>query len=1010
MEIRRIALPVVVLALLALCAPPLAAQEEELTCDAARSAPLVPTDRALCERLWPIVKDPSALPLDEYETKLGDFLRNWCHRDAAAGWKPDKRVRDTGPYIATLDDGKWVGQYHGTHAPVVIWYSPEMLDWLHGNRPLDEASAPAEPVPIPPGAVMVKEMFEPPAADCAGVDVRRLLPPNGAAVMVRDPDASQDGWFWGWFGWSGWDPDWPAGRSARLPYMGFGQYCVNCHASAQDGLTFADLKNVEGEPGEPLVFLSQHFFDIEPVPSHHRLVALPTDDPSRLGQPHFGYSPAFVRSLPAGGLPRPSWDGVSKMPPQTYDNVWVEAGTPTAASEFVTSDQCLGCHDAGGTGLQYDMTVPNPANPELLLNLSPYGTWRTSPMGLGGRDPIFFAQLASEVDTFHPEENLPAVIQDTCLGCHGITGQRQFKIDHGPGAGGHAHDAAAAHADYGAGIGGEECPPFLRPMVDAIPWPDGNPGAAEAPYGALARDGISCTACHRMLVGVGDGPALDEPENRCMRQRQQFLNPTNQGFARTFTGSFLVGPPDELKGPFEDPKTKPMDHALGNLPTYDDSILAAEVCGSCHTVHLPVIAGADVIGHTYEQTTYPEWAFSAYRTGTTPQGTLPSGAGAKAQSCQGCHMRREDRSGKKFSSKIAGIQEYSNFPEAEHNLGPEDIDLAVREGFARHTLVGLNVFFLKMAQQFPDVLGIRTQDPMMVSTGVDPTLFTEQAMLEQATHDTAKVTVSDLGTAAGKLTAKVTVDSMTGHKLPSGVGFRRAFLEFRVLDAAGNVIWTSGGTDPAGVIVDQDGDPLPGELWWQDDCSGLRYDPPAELPHQPHYQKITRQDQAQIYQELVTAPGSGPNPRCGLDAPPEGPFTTSFLSICAHVKDNRILPDGFLPLKDRIAISKKLGAGEDMARDSGPKAVGDDPDYVTGGKDSLVYEVDLAGLGARPAAVKATLYYQATPPFYLQDRFCTSKSDDTQRLYFLAGHLNLQGTQAESWKFEVVGSGEVAVE
>jgi hypothetical protein len=72
--------------------------------------------------------------------------------------------------------------------------------------------------------------------------------------------------------------------------------------------------------------------------------------------------------------------------------------------------------------------------------------------------------------------------------------------------------------------------------------------------------------------------------------------------------------------------------------------------------------------------------------------------------------------------------------------------------------------------------------------------------------------------------------------------------------------------------------------------------------------------------------------------------------------------------------------------------------------------VDLAGLGARPAAVKATLYYQATPPFFLQDRFCTSKSEDTQRLYFLAGHLNLQGTQAESWKFEVVDSGEVAVE
>ena len=59
--------------------------------------------------------------------------------------------------------------------------------------------------------------------------------------------------------------------------------------------------------------------------------------------------------------------------------------------------------------------------------------------------------------------------------------------------------------------------------------------------------------------------------------------------------------------------------------------------------------------------------------------------------------------------------------------------------------------------------------------------------------------------------------------------------------------------------------------------------------------------------------------------------------------------------------------------------------------------------------MQATLYYQATPPFYLQDRFCTSKSDDTKRLYFLAGKLNLAGTPAQDWKLKVVASGPVAV-
>ena len=59
--------------------------------------------------------------------------------------------------------------------------------------------------------------------------------------------------------------------------------------------------------------------------------------------------------------------------------------------------------------------------------------------------------------------------------------------------------------------------------------------------------------------------------------------------------------------------------------------------------------------------------------------------------------------------------------------------------------------------------------------------------------------------------------------------------------------------------------------------------------------------------------------------------------------------------------------------------------------------------------MQATLYYQAIPPFYLQDRFCTAKGADTERLYFLAGRLNLAGTAAEGWKLKVVSSGTVPV-
>ena len=72
-------------------------------CIADMKQPQRPTDPALCERLEKTVRNPSGLPLDQYETALGDYLRNYCHRRTDAGWTPDKRVRDTGPFVGTID-------------------------------------------------------------------------------------------------------------------------------------------------------------------------------------------------------------------------------------------------------------------------------------------------------------------------------------------------------------------------------------------------------------------------------------------------------------------------------------------------------------------------------------------------------------------------------------------------------------------------------------------------------------------------------------------------------------------------------------------------------------------------------------------------------------------------------------------------------------------------------------------------------------------------------------------
>jgi hypothetical protein len=958
------------------------------TCPDEQSTPQVPKDLDLCARLKDDVRQPHKFPLNEYEAKLSQYLGAMCHRDEAGGWKVDKRVRDTGPWIGAYRNGKWTGAGFGTHAPVLIWYSPDMYAWLKANRP-EDATAPATPAPVPDGAIMVKEMYPYPAAACADVPYLNLLPLSQAsAVMVRDTKGAHDGWFWGWYGWgpnSGWDVDWPAPQSAPYPRMGFGQYCVNCHASAKDNLTFSSLKNIKGEPGEPLVFLSNNFF-LDPSwdSLQTRIQKAGEKDAAAAGHDP-DYDPAFTAIYWSLGGP-PLRDQVVPMPPETYDTVWSLPGDPTHSSQFITSDQCLGCHSAGGTGLQYDMTQPDP-NSNKLINISPYGTWRGSPMGLAGRDPIFFAQLASETDTFHKESS--ATIQNTCLGCHGVMGQRQFGIDRP------MQDGA--------------CEPFPRANVDAKPYPPNDPVAQLARYGALARDGISCAACHHMALSKTETEKYkDAPQNKCIPAQQQATNPGLTGFAASFTGNFFVNGPNEFHGPFKEPKKLPMKKALGIDPVHSQTISSPELCGTCHTVHLPILAGTQTIGHSYEQTTYPEWLFSDYRTGVSVDGVLPYGSGPQAQTCQGCHMPNKDSLGNPYKSKIAAIQEHTNFPQAENALPKEEIDLPVRSGFGKHTLVGLNVFLLKMAWQFPDILGIRKSDPMLTTTGIDSIPTAEGAMLDQAVNRTATVTVGDVREENGALNARVTVVSRVGHKFPSGVGFRRAFIEFSVLDVNNKVLWSSGRTNATGVLIDDKGQPIAGELWWNQDCSA-RIEPDKRI-HQPHYQVITRQDQAQIYQELVAQPPPGASPEaCVPGAQPAGPLTTSFLSICTKVKDNRILPSGYLKLADRIAISKAIGANDAMAVESGAEAVGDDPDYQRGGSDALVYRVPLGEIRGKAASVQATLYYQATPPYFLQDRFCTSGSADTKRLYYLTGKLNLSGTLAQDWKLRVVTSGPVSV-
>jgi hypothetical protein len=293
-------------------------------------------------------------------------------------------------------------------------------------------------------------------------------------------------------------------------------------------------------------------------------------------------------------------------------------------------------------------------------------------------------------------------------------------------------------------------------------------------------------------------------------------------------------------------------------------------------------------------------------------------------------------------------------------------------------------------RQFPFILGVRQQNEMAGSpatagaAGIIPPLITaREEVLKIARHDTAHIGVEivDSGADSRTLAADVTVTNLAGHKLPSGVGFRRAYIELQVLDADGKPIWASGRSNDVGVLLNgtSDNETLKTDFLEPGGLPGCTQD------YQPHYQTITKPCQVQIYEEL------------SQDS--DGVFTTSFVHRVKEIKDNRLLPKGY----------RVLAVGDPQpdycapwCRSADPVGLASkDPDYQgakdrgVSGSDRVRYQVTLSADQRKAAAtVTATLYSQATAPYFLNQRFSQAKAagagndDNARRLYYLTSHLN----------------------
>ena len=538
---------------------------------------------------------------DQFVRQLYDFVVSRRYQN----WEHDRHVRDTGDYIAKI--------YYGTHPAVRVYYSPAVMAWLRkGDRSRT----------IPDGAMIVKEQYDAPAARWEGKDDQALRnKTSGWTVMLRDSQGSKDGWYWADFGptkadGTPWLPKYPHAYPFSFISHGFGQDCIRCHASAAGQSTFAELSNIDGRR-PPLTFrvddswrsgaeqtaMEKHFpheavlisrITSTEGGSGHDLSLIAHPGEQEIGNPKVEADPEFLQFFDDVAPVRHR--NVQVIPNETYDHV--VPGSPERTT-FLTSDQCMACHSGLADPFRAMFFIPGKPEAPIVygnspdaVNVSPSGEWRWSMMGLAGRDPVFYAQLASELKLHGLLPDAANRIANSCLSCHGVLGQRQFQSDQGFDKalteGGNLRDARALPVPFG-------------PSVVSIT----DPGDPNFKYGALTREGISCMACHRI-----QDPRIDEKGG--------------QGLPDLIMARFRVGKSDLVFGPYADAEvvTLPMKNATGLTPKYNGQITKSRLCASCHILRVPVFkadgttvknhAGTDDLLH-FEQATYLEWLNSAYQ-------------------------------------------------------------------------------------------------------------------------------------------------------------------------------------------------------------------------------------------------------------------------------------------------------------------------------------------------------------------------------------------------------------
>lgn len=249
------------------------------------------------------------------------------------------------------------------------------------------------------------------------------------------------------------------------------------------------------------------------------------------------------------------------------------------------------------------------------------------------------------------------------------------------------------------------------------------------------------------------------------------------------------------------------------------------------------------------------------------------------RSCQDCHMPTV--AGEATISSVMGVP---------------------RKMFSQHVFRGGNFFMAGLLNRFRDELGVTAQS-FELSVTRERTIAHLQA-------SSATLTVAQQPLSKGVLRAEVTVTNLAGHKLPTAYPSRRVWLHVTIRDRAGAVVFESGAPQPDGTIAGNDNDE-------------------SAAAFEPHYELIDDARQVQIYETIL--------------GDPKGAVTTGLLAATRYLKDNRVVPKGFV----------KAGAPADVAVTG---AAAKDADFDRG-VDSVQYAVAVDAARG-PFEVQAELWYQ----------------------------------------------------